>query len=239
MLSRALRILPNDIATHVVTLLLACFYQLDVVQNARLLDDLTDPEPATAYNAELHVFNATVLTVLQQIINSAGLALVSGFLHVLVIHRVDFVAMSRPGLELLTMFLARAYELRGHQDPEHIPTEEELTQWHVVFNDLFTALQHQLVVLFPSTRIYARGSSMLVPSLPDQHVWQFLVMLAKHGDPQPHHVGIVAGARDTIMRTFREVRNQEALDAADLKCKDNSLMLLLEAVGIDPKDIQL
>ncbi|KAH7097582.1 topoisomerase II-associated protein PAT1 [Auriculariales sp. MPI-PUGE-AT-0066] len=226
MLPRAIRVLPDEMTTHLITLLLACFYQLDVVQNARVMDDIGDAGSAAAYEAELQVFNATVLQQLQIIISTASLGLVAGFLSVLVMHQVQLVAMSKPGLQLLTFFLARAGALLTDEDPEHVPTEEEKQQWKRGFNSLFHLLEHQLGALFPSTRIYAKypNNPELLHSAADRHVWDFLALLANQGDATPHHVGIV--------------RATEARDQADLELKAKSLELLLDAVHIKIEEIQ-
>ncbi|EJD48310.1 hypothetical protein AURDEDRAFT_123069 [Auricularia subglabra TFB-10046 SS5] len=74
--------------TNVITLLLATFYQLDVVQNAALLDTLEDSPQKAEVKRQTQVFQECVIQTIGRILATAPLGMVAGLLRVLVSRNV-------------------------------------------------------------------------------------------------------------------------------------------------------
>ncbi|KZT59905.1 hypothetical protein CALCODRAFT_493178 [Calocera cornea HHB12733] len=245
LLPRLLRHLSQKESLTVVTLLIACFSQLDVVRKASLLDRADSPEKREM-EKQTELFLSTVLPALIGALRRAGLRLVSGLLGHL-INRCDVaeVARTRPGLELLTMFLAQAEGLKHAPAPDE-PTDEELDQWQKTYAALFKELSGTFITLFPSARRLAHlpfGTAQYIrptaaDDIADQSTWQFLAALAISADmaQQQHLVGEM---RDKVLENVMSQRTGLATTEEEARLKIDNVNLFLNALGIDASQIQM
>jgi len=142
-----------------LTLLVACFSQLDVVKQAPILDSTQDDQPSQLQRAEVErqtqAFLGSVMQSILPVVSVANLRLVTGLLGLL-LDRSDIVAVARtrvspliycrnivldlmpgsvfqPGLALLTLFLSRVEVIKQTiattPDIADTPTIEESQQW--------------------------------------------------------------------------------------------------------------
>ncbi|KAH7885857.1 topoisomerase II-associated protein PAT1 [Phlebopus sp. FC_14] len=161
-----------------LTLLVACFSQLDVVKYAHLLDlpedsithprresrspsqnnSHTDTPDKEEVERQTQAFLGSVLQSILPVVAKAELRLVTGILG-LFLDRSDVVmaAQTRPGIALLTLFMSRVEIIKqgmgGIPDSTDLPTAEEAQQWQVMFDHLFQLLAPHFLLLFPSTRL--------------------------------------------------------------------------------------
>ena len=95
MFARLRRTFTGEQFTHLVTLFLACFWQLDVVQNAHLLDNLAESPEKAEVERQTQVFHESVLIVIANVIAASSLGIVVGFVRVLLRKNIVLVAMTR------------------------------------------------------------------------------------------------------------------------------------------------
>ncbi|KAH9812614.1 topoisomerase II-associated protein PAT1 [Melampsora americana] len=185
LLPRIIRLFTREQALQVLTLLVATFETLDVIQDAHILDlpndsllagsNVANRRSRPDMEAETDLFMNTVVAPMMAVINELPLELIAGLVS-LIIERNDFmrVARSKPGIAFLTLFLSRAEILKnipspalGNSPPKSttFPTEEALINWQTVFERLFNRLSQDFSSLFPSTRAILSlpfGTSSLV-----------------------------------------------------------------------------
>ncbi|EJU03555.1 hypothetical protein DACRYDRAFT_114933 [Dacryopinax primogenitus] len=245
LLPRILRHLSQKESLTVVTLLIACFSQIDVVRKAYILDKPDSPEKLEM-EKQTELFLSTILPALISALRRAGLRLVSGLLgHLITRCNVAEVARTRPGLELLTMFLAQAEGLKHASEPD-APSAEELEQWQKTCTSLFSALSGTLLALFPSARRHAHlpfGTAQYIrqtaaDDVADQPTWQFLAALAISADmaEQQHLVGEL---RDKVLENVMSQRTGLATTEEEARMKIDNVNLFLNALGIDASQIQM
>jgi DNA topoisomerase 2-associated protein PAT1 len=140
-----------------LTLLVACFPQLDVVKQAPILDSVQDDQLHQLQQAEVErqtqAFLGSVMQSILPVVSVANLRLVTGLLGLL-LDRSDIVDVARtrvgtlkfcrsiifklitvwqPGLALLTLFLSRVEVIKQTiattPDIAETPTIEESQQW--------------------------------------------------------------------------------------------------------------
>ncbi|KZP01693.1 hypothetical protein CALVIDRAFT_15815 [Calocera viscosa TUFC12733] len=245
LLPRLLRHLSQKESLTVITLLIACFSQLDVVRNASVLDRPDSPEKREM-EKQTELFLSTVLPALIGALRRAGLRLVSGLLgHLITRCNVAEVARSRPGLELLTMFLAQAEGLKHAPAPDE-PSTEELDQWQKTYTILFNQLSVTFLTLFPSARRHAHlpfGTAQYIrqtaaDDIADQPTWQFFAALAISADmgQQQHLVGEM---RDKVLENVMSQRTGLVMTDEEARMKIDNVNLFLNALGIDASQIQM
>jgi len=232
-----------------MTLLVACFGQLDVVKNAPLLDSLDDTPERADIERQTNAFLMSVMQSVLPIVAKSNLRLITGLLGLLLDRsNIATVARTKPGLALLTLFLSRVEVIKqsiasGSQDAADVPTPEEAQQWSNMFNHLFDLLAPHMLVLFPSSRISTTPTQgqMQQPSLydnADQHVWQFLAAFALHGSLEQHQV-LVATLRDKILDNLLAVSRGWFTTEEERDTKLGNVNLFLNALGLDSSQIAL
>src|SRR5262245_59059896 len=154
LLPRLSRHLNNQQMLTMLTLLAACFNQLDVVTKAPLLDSLEDTPERDDAERQTQAFLGSVLQSILPVVAKANLRLISGLLGLL-LDRSNIVTITQtrvnyssivvilepyrpyfqPGLALLTLFLSRVEVIKqGAQtatDLAELPSYEESQQWSV------------------------------------------------------------------------------------------------------------
>ncbi|KAG0145675.1 hypothetical protein CROQUDRAFT_658333 [Cronartium quercuum f. sp. fusiforme G11] len=274
LLPRIIRLFTREQSLQVLTLLVATFETLDVVLDAPLLDLPSDAHMAGSYptgrrmrhevEAETDLFMNTVVAPMMSVINEIPLDLIAGLVS-LMIERNDFmyIARSKPGIAFLTLFLSRAEILKNASSPDpnnspgttSLPTEEALTSWNSVFDQVFNRLSNDFPSLFPSTRAVASlpfGTSQLVgpegpnfnprlvrPGLDfeDEPVWQLMAALAVSTDADGQQ-SLVGGLRDKVLENVTAAgKSWVSSDLGALKIRN--VNLLLHALGLDASMINL
>ena len=151
MLPRVTKHFDSEQGLTLLTLLVACFSQLDVVMNSPLLDTLDDTQERKELDAQTQAFLGSVMQSILPTGAAAELKLVSGMLGVFLERNdIGFVAKTRvgriyseldyvadyswqPGIALLTMFLSRVEVIKQSMsnpvDASDLPTQEDMTQW--------------------------------------------------------------------------------------------------------------
>ena len=153
LLPRLTRHLTQQQMLTMLTLLVACFNQLDVVIKAPHLDSLDDTRERQDVDHQTQTFLGSVLQSILPVVAKASLRLISGLLGLL-LDRSDIVAVTQtrvcdsldllrthdvtvpfpqPGLALLTLFLSRVEVIKqtiaSATDISSLPSAEEAQQW--------------------------------------------------------------------------------------------------------------
>lgn len=245
-LPRLTRHLSSARMLTLLTLLVACFHQLDVVNQAPVLDSLVDSTERVDAERQTQAFLGSVMQSILPVVSVANLRLATGLLGLL-LDRSDIaaVAQTRPGLALLTLFLSRVEVIKQMAatapDMSEIPSTEESQQWKLMFDHLFQLLAPHLLLLFPSTRI-AQTSISGHPDLPnptdiaDQPVWQFLAALALHAAVEQHQV-LVTVLREKVLDNVLSVNKGWVADENERQTKLANVNLFLHALGLDSSQI--
>ncbi|KAF8909417.1 topoisomerase II-associated protein PAT1 [Gymnopilus junonius] len=243
-LPRLTRHLSSQRMLTLLTLLVACFNQLDVVKEAPILDSVKDSQERSDAERQTHAFLGSVMQSILPVVSVANLRLVSGLLGLL-LDRSDIVAVARtrPGLALLTLFLSRVEVIKQTITASELtdtPTLEESQQWRLMFDHLFQLLAPHLLSLFPSARIVSPDpSNNPIPiDIVDQPVWQFLAALALHGVIEQHHV-LVASLREKILDNVLSVNKGWVHDEDERQTKLANVNLFLHAVNLDSSQIAM
>ncbi|KAF7770553.1 hypothetical protein Agabi119p4_6527 [Agaricus bisporus var. burnettii] len=247
-LPRLTRHLSSQRMLTLLTLLVACFGQLDVVRDAHFLDSLEETPELADVERQTNAFLASVMQSILPIVAKSNLRLITGLLGLL-LDRSDIatVARTKPGLALLTLFLSRVEVIKqsiasGTQDVADIPTPEEAQQWSNMFNHLFDLLAPNMLVLFPSSRIMFPNQGQQHPTVPydnaDQHVWQFLAAFALHGSLEQHQV-LVASLREKILENLLAVSRGWFTTEEERDTKLGNVNLFLNALNLDSSQIAL
>ncbi|THH32031.1 hypothetical protein EUX98_g2164 [Antrodiella citrinella] len=249
MLPRVTRHVDADKGLTLLTLLVACFSQLDVVMNSPLLDTLEDTYERKELDAQTQAFLGSVMQSILPTGAAATLKVVSGMLGVFLERNdIGFVARTRPGIALLTMFLSRVEVIKqsmsapGPGDPSELPTSEDMTQWQYMFDHLFQLLTPHLVFLFPSVRqSVATGVAYAdVPNLDtiDQPVWQFLAALALNARLEEQQI-LVASLRERVLENVSTAAKGWLADEDIRKMRLANVNIFLHALGLDSSQIAL
>ncbi|KAH9479583.1 DNA topoisomerase 2-associated protein pat1 [Psilocybe cubensis] len=246
-LPRLTRLLDNQRMLTLLTLLVACFNQLDVVRNAPILDTINDTQERSDVERQTQAFLGSVMQSILPVISVANLRLVTGLLGLLLTRsNIVTVARTRPGLALLTLFLSRVEVIKQTiatsdlADVAEAPTIEESQQWRLMFDHLFQLLAPHLLSLFPSSRIVNPDpANHPVPTdTVDQPVWQFLAALALHGFNEQHHV-LVGTLREKILDNVLSVNKGWVHDEEQRQTKLANVNLFLHAVNLDSSQIAM
>ncbi|RDB20812.1 DNA topoisomerase 2-associated protein pat1 [Hypsizygus marmoreus] len=247
-LPRVTRHLSNQRMFTLLTLLVACFDQLDVVQNAHILDTYEETKEKAEVERQSEAFLQGVLQSILPVVARADLRLVTGLLGLLLDRtNVIRVAQSAAGIALLTMFLSRVevmkQALASGVELTEVPTAEEAQQWQLMFDHLFQFLAPHLPSLFPSTRIQAHippGHGYLSPDADhaDQPVWQLLAAIALHAVTEQHEV-LVTALRNKILDIMKTVNKGWVATEEERLTKLANVNLFLHALGLDSSQIAL
>ncbi|KAI5984315.1 topoisomerase II-associated protein PAT1 [Pisolithus albus] len=239
--------LSRHIAAHrmpmLLTLLVACFSQLDVVARAYILDTREDSPERQEVERQTAAFLGSVLQSILPVVARAELRLVTGLLGLL-LDQSDIiqVAQTRPGIAMLTLFLSRVEIIKQGTstavEMTDLPTPEEAQQWQLVFDHFFQLLVPYFPMMFPSTRFallpaHAATETTAVhqTDLLDQPVWQFLAAVALHAAPDQQST-LVAGLRDKVLENVASVQKERSTKLANVN-------LFLHALGLDSSQITI
>ncbi|TFK25645.1 hypothetical protein FA15DRAFT_341353 [Coprinopsis marcescibilis] len=248
-LPRLTRHLPSDKMLTLLTLLVACFDQLDVIKRAPLLDSLVESNERADVERQTQAFLGSVMQSILPVVSVAELRLVTGLLSLL-LHRTNIVAVAqtRPGLALLTLFLSRVEVIKqtvnAGTELTDIPTAEESEAWQMMFDHLFQLLAPHFMLLFPSTRIAHTNITGQPPAIPtsidivDQPVWQFLAALALHAVTEQHQL-LVTALREKVLDNVLSVNKGWVSDEEERQTKLANVNLFLHALGLDSSQIAL
>ncbi|KAF6752981.1 topoisomerase II [Ephemerocybe angulata] len=248
LLPRLTRHLSSDKMLTLLTLLVACFDQLDVVTLAPILDSLVETPERAEVERQTQAFLGSVMQSILPVVSVAELRLVTGLLSLL-LHRTNIVAVAqtRPGLALLTLFLSRVEVIKqtvASGAESAVPTPEESQAWQMMFDHLFQLLAPHLLLLFPSTRIAHTNITGQPPAAPssidivDQPVWQFLAALALHAVTEQHQI-LVTALREKVLDNVLSVNKGWVLDEEERQTKLANVNLFLHALGLDSSQIAL
>ncbi|KAJ3550388.1 hypothetical protein NMY22_g530 [Coprinellus aureogranulatus] len=249
LLPRLTRHLSSDRMLTLLTLLVACFDQLDVVRLAHVLDSLVETPERLEVERQTNAFLGSVMQSILPVASVAELRLITGLLSLL-LHRTNIVAVAqtRPGLALLTLFLSRVevikQTLASGAETNVVPTPEESEAWQLMFDHLFELLAPHLLLLFPSTRIAHTNITGQPPAAPssidivDQPVWQFLAALALHAHVEQHQI-LVTALREKVLDNVLSVNKGWVHDEEERQTKLANVNLFLHALGLDSSQIAL
>ncbi|CAK5267609.1 unnamed protein product [Mycena citricolor] len=239
---------PSRMLT-LMTLLVACFHQLDVVRSAPLLDSLDDsPERAEA-DRQTQAFLTSVLQSILPIVAKLELHVVTALMGLLIDRspNVGALAMTKPGLALLTLFLSRVEIIKqswttGQEAIEPSSAEAALFEWQTVFDQFFVLLTPNLALLFPSSRIILPSqvapTAALEIDIMDQPVWQFLAALALQAVPDQHSI-LVTSLREKVLENVLSANKGWVADEDERRTKLANVNLFLHALGLDSSQINL
>ncbi|KAG2355143.1 topoisomerase II-associated protein PAT1 [Suillus spraguei] len=230
-----------------LTLLVACFSQLDVVKHAPLLDSLEETSERQDVERQTQAFLGSVLQSILPVIAKAELRVITGLLGLL-LDRTNIVvsAQTRPGIAMLTLFLSRVEIVKQGMSSAHesseIPTPAEAQQWQTMFDHLFQLLMPHFVLLFPSTRLVAQPLPVAAPLPPtdilDQPVWQFLAALALHASSDQQSI-LVTNLREKVLDIVTSVSKGWVADEEERQTKLANVNLFLHALGLDSSQISV
>ncbi|KAG2346673.1 hypothetical protein BDR05DRAFT_906157 [Suillus weaverae] len=230
-----------------LTLLVACFSQLDVVKHATLLDSLEETSERQDVERQTQAFLGSVLQSILPVVAKAELRVITGLLGLL-LDRTNIVvsAQTRPGIAMLTLFLSRVEIVKqgmsNAQESSEIPTPAEAQQWQTMFDHLFQLLMPHFALLFPSTRLVAQPVPVAAPLPPtdilDQPVWQFLAALALHASSDQQSI-LVTSLREKVLDIVTSVSKGWVADEEERQTKLANVNLFLHALGLDSSQISV
>ncbi|KAJ6621334.1 topoisomerase II-associated protein PAT1 [Mycena sp. CBHHK59/15] len=232
-----------------MTLLVACFTQLDVVTQAPLLDVLEETMERAEVERQTQAFLGSVLQSILPVVAKLELHVVTALLGLLIERSQDIAAVTRtkPGLALLTLFLSRVEVIKqawssGAETLDHATAGASLEQWQAVFDQFFVLLTSHFLSLFPSSRIALQAhhptSAALAIDIIDQPVWQFLAALALQATPEQHQV-LVTSLRDKVLENVLSANKGWVADEDERRTKLANVNLFLHALGLDSSQIAL
>ncbi|KII87204.1 hypothetical protein PLICRDRAFT_176983 [Plicaturopsis crispa FD-325 SS-3] len=246
LLPRLTRHLNEEQLLTMLTLLVACFTQLDVIKQAPYLDSLEDTPERREAERQTHTFLGSVTQTIMTVSIGAHLRIIAGMLGLL-LDRCDIVAVAqaRPGMALLTIWLSRVEMIKEAMSKNtlegaDIPSAEEAQQWQLMFDHMFNTLAPHFLVLFPSTRLASVLPPNLGPNKPtdvvDQPVWSFLAALALQASPEQQQV-LVTALREKVLENVLSVNKGWTADEKERQMKLTNVNLFLNALGLDSSQI--
>ncbi|KAK0188854.1 topoisomerase II-associated protein PAT1 [Armillaria mellea] len=244
-LSRLARHFDNQQMLTMLTLLIACFNQLDVFKQAPLLDTLEDTPERVEVERQTNAFLSNVLQSIISVVSNGSLRLVTGLLGLLLDrNNVSEVAQTQPGLSLLTLFLTRVQVIKEGATvlENEVPTIEDANQWQLMFDHMFEQLTPDFPLLFPSSRIVARGfhlnQATIAVDIIDRPVWQFLAALALHALPEQQPI-LVHSLREKVLENVVSAKKGWVSDEQERRAKLHNVDLFLSALGLSSAQIDL
>ncbi|KAJ7672626.1 topoisomerase II-associated protein PAT1 [Mycena rosella] len=231
-----------------MTLLVACFTQLDVVRQAPLLDVLEETAERAEVERQTQAFLGSVLQSILPIVANLELHVVTALLGLLIDRSQDIaaVAKTKPGLALLTLFLSRVEVIKQAwgtgAEPVDLMTAGAALEQQAVFDQFFVLITPHFLSLFPSSRITLQAhhptSAALAIDIIDQPVWQFLAALALQAVPEQHQV-LVTSLRDKVLENVLSANKGWVADEDERRTKLANVNLFLHALGLDSSQIAL
>nr|VWO94664.1 MDR efflux pump ABC3 [Ganoderma boninense] len=233
-----------------LTLIVACFFQLDVVHQASQLDTLEDTREIKDLEAQTQAFSSSVIQSILPVIGKAQMRLVTGLFGILLEKDAVAIARTRPGIALLTLFLSRVeilqHAVQGGSELQESPSAEEMQNWanarHMMFSLLFEILRPHFPLLFPSFRLSmlagVNPSNIPNSDVIDQPVWQFLSLLAVHANEEQQQA-LVGGLRDMILENVISANKGFADSEESRRLRLANVNLLLHALGLDASQISV
>jgi DNA topoisomerase 2-associated protein PAT1 len=230
-----------------LTLIVACFGQLDVVQDAPLLDQLEDSVQKRDAERESDTFVSSVVPLLMGLIKTAPLRLVSGLVGLLFESDIVGIGRTKPGVVLLAILLGRVLDLKDASIPEEErPQPEDLDQWQHIFDHLFASLSGHIMTFFPSHRMAARmphGPNYYLAAnqsveAADQPVWHFLATLALNSSMQ-QQASLVTEVREKVLENVMGATKGWVTEESERQAKIANVNLFLNALGLDSSQITL
>ncbi|KAI0704296.1 topoisomerase II-associated protein PAT1 [Cytidiella melzeri] len=244
MFPRALRYIEQSRHLTVMTLILACFTQLDVVKNSSILDLIVDSPERKEAEKQLDAFIHHVMHALLPVAATAGVRLIRGLLGVLMTRNdIGAIARTRPGIFILTLFISRIEQMsqEGWAFPEDAPTAEDIAEWQDLFNQLFILLSPHLLFLFPSVR-QAVTNNVPLANVPnsdevDQPVWQFLAILAAHAAVEQQQI-LVSAVKERVLESVASANKGHGIKSEEERVKRlANVNIFLHALGLDSSQI--
>jgi len=245
MLPRVTRYFNKTQNEALLTILVGCFQQLDVVTKSPMLDSLEDTQGRRDIDAQTQVFLHSVMQSILPIGAALNLKIISALLaFFLKRNNIGLVARTQPGIAMLTMIVCRVAVIKdditaGADSAEH-PTPEDLKFWKRVFNDLFYLLTPHFMALFPSTRQSVANNipHADVPNqdIMDQPVWQFLASLVVHASDEQHSV-MIASMREHILEAVMSAKKGWVANEEDRALRMANANLFLNSLGLDSSQI--
>ncbi|ORX64780.1 hypothetical protein K493DRAFT_321950 [Basidiobolus meristosporus CBS 931.73] len=228
LIPRILRHAIPEKGLSMVTTLVANFESLNVCRGG-VFGPQSTILPETLEEIDLFV-NTVIASLLERFIMEVPMKTINGLLSVFIErNNIAWVARSKVGLSMLTMFLTRAVMLKQgvgtHQG--FVPDEVELSQWNEVYTELFAQLQYHFGMLFPPT------TSMI----DDLYVWEFLAALGSQATSQQQHV-LVTEVREKIYESLMAATSGQ-LPPEAAQHKYSNVNLFLHSLGLDASQIPL
>ena len=116
-------------------------------------------------NQTVDYFLETLYPILSEVVSESSLSVISALVQIILErHNLLWVAKSRIGLELLTLFLSKAELLKSAENVN----EKELQAWGEVFDFIFKSYESQFTDLFAKN----------IEPADEEYIWQFLSALA-------------------------------------------------------------
>ncbi|KAI0642169.1 topoisomerase II-associated protein PAT1 [Trametes meyenii] len=246
LLPRVARLLDNNRMQVILTLIVACFAQLDVVAQASLLDTLEETRDVQDLETQTQAFLGSVVQSILPVIAKAQMRLVTGLFGLLLESANALtIASTRPGIALLTLFLSRAevilQNVANGSDVDETPTTDELQSWSMLYNHLFELLRPHLHALFPSVRLSIL-SGVSFSSIPnadviDQPVWQFFASLACSANDEQQSA-LVTGLREIVLENVTTANKGLGVESEERRrLRLSNVNLFLHALGLDSSQI--
>lgn len=213
MLPRVFRQIDDQQRLTVLTMIVIHLDSLDVV---RLANPTNEAPLPTAVRDEVELFSQTVMHCLFGYVSDAPLGILVGLLG-LILERVNvqFIARTKIGLGLLTIFLSRAELIKENGQP----TPQDSNQFNDIYNGLFDILEPVLPTVF-TTPINAGD---------DVYVWQFLAAVGISANPEQQQ-RLVLGVKDRVMDTVTQAKQ---LPEEVGRPRLDNVNLFMKAIGLD------
>ncbi len=112
----------------------------------------------------------------------------------------------------------------------------------LMFDHMFEQLTPDFPLLFPSSRIVARGfhlnQATIAVDIIDRPVWQFLAALALHALPEQQPI-LVHSLREKVLENVVSAKKGWVSDEQERRAKLHNVDLFLSALGLSSAQIDL
>ncbi|KAI9205767.1 topoisomerase II-associated protein PAT1 [Polychytrium aggregatum] len=200
---------------------------------------------------EVEIFMTNCLPPLVGLVSELPMHILNSCMRLLLErHNMVWLAKSKVGLAILTMFLSRAEILKqgGAQQGVPHPTESDLAVWTDYYNFLFGSLHTHFASIFPKTdpasapvQSSVESASTASPqgrqtpgqstaSSDEVYLWQFLAALAVGATTVDHQKVLVSEVREKVIETSKRNDNPKAI--ANVNLFLNALGLGIDAAQL-------
>ncbi|EPQ56435.1 hypothetical protein GLOTRDRAFT_138166 [Gloeophyllum trabeum ATCC 11539] len=235
--------LEHDQMATILTLLIACFSQLDVVRHAFILDSLEDTPQRREVDQQTTAFSQCVMQSIVGLISRTDLKLLNGLVGLFFNHDIVAIARTKPGLEMLMIFLARAEMLQQNfysgAEPNDTPTPDDMRQWRGLFDLMFDKLTPHLIELFPSERVLraqSGGNAQIPPEYMDTAAWRFLASVGQQASGPQQQI-LVTALREKVLDLVIGVKRGWVADEEERELKITNVNTFLHALQLDSSQI--